>query len=381
MVNMGELFAYPRIMDQPMELVPMDEREQEVFALEVGDLLFARQSLVAEGAGKCSIVMAVPELTTWESHIIRVRLDQTKADPLFYYYYFSSYIGHGNIQSLVMQVAAAGIRGSDLQLLQVPLPPLPTQRRIAAILSAYDDLIENNSRRIKALEQAAHDLYREWFVEFRFPGHESVPLVDSSTEYGMIPQGWGVGCLGNIAEDKRNSIHPSELESDMPYVGLEHIPRKTIALSEWGQAGDVNSTKLIFEVGDILFAKIRPYLHKVAVAPMNGVSSTDAIIIVPKSSEFYALVLMCVSGEHFVEYATTTSQGTQMPRANWKVLAEYPVVIPSSELLREFNEFVIDIVNDIQTNIFRNNALREARDLLLPRLVSGELSVEDVPHP
>nr|WP_281721331.1 restriction endonuclease subunit S [Nitrosomonas nitrosa] len=258
------------------------------------------------------------------------------------------------------------------------VPEVGEQRRIAAILSAYDDLIENNTRRIKALEQAAHDLYREWFVEFRFPGHESVPMVDSGTEYGMIPQGWGVGCLGDIAEDKRNSIHPSELESDIPYVGLEHIPRKTIALSDWGQAGDVNSTKLIFEAGDILFAKIRPYLHKVAVAPINGVSSTDAIIIVPKSPEFYALVLMCVSGEHFVEYATTTSQGTQMPRANWKVLAEYPVVIPSSELLQEFNEFVIDIVNDIRTNIFRNNALREARDLLLPRLVSGQVDVSDV---
>ncbi|MCA9902477.1 MAG: restriction endonuclease subunit S [Anaerolineae bacterium] len=261
---------------------------------------------------------------------------------------------------------------------QLNLPSLSIQRRIASILSSYDDLIENNIRRIKALEQAAHDLYREWFVEFRFPRHESLPMVDSGTEYGMIPQGWEVGFLGDVAQDKRKNVQPSELEPDTPYVGLEHIPRKTIALSEWGMAGDVNSTKLVFEVGDILFAKIRPYLHKVAVAPVDGVSSSDAIIIVPKSLEFYSLVLMCVSDEHFVDYATTTSQGTQMPRANWNVLAEYPVVIPPKELLDEFNEFVSDIINDIRTNIFRNTTLRETRDLLLPRLVSGELDVSDI---
>ena len=91
--------------------------------------------LVAEGAGKCSIVMETPELTTFESHLIRVRLDRYKTSPPFYYYYFKSYIGFANIQSLVMQVAAAGIRGSDLALLQVPHPPLPTQQKIAAVLS------------------------------------------------------------------------------------------------------------------------------------------------------------------------------------------------------------------------------------------------------
>src|SRR5690606_9285965 len=80
------------------------------------------------------------------------------------------------------------------------LPPIETQHKIAAILSAYDDLIDNNTRRIQALEQAAHDLYREWFVEFRFPGHESVEMVDSGTDYGMIPQGWEVVIVSDAIE-------------------------------------------------------------------------------------------------------------------------------------------------------------------------------------
>lgn len=312
-------------------------------------------------------------------HVAIIRVDSTLADPYYVLYVLNSPHYKHHLLTLAQGGATReALTKTTIENFEIPYPPLPVQHRIGEILSAYDDLIENNTQRIKALEQAAHDLYREWFVEFRYPGHESVPLVDSGTEYGMIPQGWEVSRLGDVAQDKRNGIQPSELDPNMPYVGLEHIPRKTIALSEWGRASDVNSTKLIFEVGDILFAKIRPYLHKVAVAPVNGVSSSDAIIIVPKSPKFYALVLMCVSDEHFIEYATTTSQGTQMPRANWNVLAEYPVVIPLQEHLQEFNEFIKDIVNDIQINVFRSNILREARDILLPRLISGELDVSEI---
>src|SRR5690606_31252219 len=142
--------------------------------------------------------LATPEITTFESHLIRVRLDKSKADPLFYYYYFSSHAGKGNVQSLVYQVAAAGLRASELAELPVPLPPLPIQRRIAAVLSAYDDLIEVNQQRIEALEAAAQALYREWFVEMRFPGYESAEWVES--ELGVIPAGWEVRSLEDVSK-------------------------------------------------------------------------------------------------------------------------------------------------------------------------------------
>lgn len=128
MINMGELFANDRIYDIPMELVPLKESEKINAKVECGDLLFARQSLVLEGAGKCSIVMEVSLLTVFESHLIRVRLDKTLALPMFYYYYFKSPLSP--MKSIVSQCAQAGIRGSDLQELQVILPPLEEQRRI-----------------------------------------------------------------------------------------------------------------------------------------------------------------------------------------------------------------------------------------------------------
>src|SRR3989304_2277365 len=162
MINMGELFKYARINNPEMELVPLNEDEKEKYGVQEGDLLFARQSLVKEGAGKCSIVLSVPEPTCFEGHLIRVRLDKTKAVPLFYYYYFSSSEGNGKVQSLVMQVAAAGIRGSELAKLPISYPPLPVQRKIADVLSAYDDLIEVNARRIRVLEAMAQSVYSEW---------------------------------------------------------------------------------------------------------------------------------------------------------------------------------------------------------------------------
>jgi len=258
----------------------------------------------------------------------------------------------------------------------IHLPPLPTQRKIATVLSAYDDLIENNARRIAVLEEMAQLLYREWFVHFRFPGHEQVAMVDS--ELGPIPEGWEARQMRDIAEEVRRSVKPEEVDSETPYLGLAHLPQKSIALSDWDTAKEAGSTKLAFKKGEILFGKIRPYLHKVAVAPVAGICSTDTIVIAPRSPEYFALVLICVSSEEFVEYATQTSQGTKMPRADWKVLVKYPIVLPPQPMLSRFNELVEDIVAQIQNMIFRNRNLRRTRDLLLPRLVSGEVDVSDM---
>ena len=199
-------------------------------------------------------------------------------------------------------------------------PPLNTQRKIAAVLSTYDNLIENNTRRIKILEDMAGTIYREWFVEFRFPGHEKVKMVES--KLGLIPQGWEVGTLGDFAESVRRNIKPSDINQEIPYFGLEHLPRKSIALSNWDSVNSINSAKLAFKKGEILFGKIRPYFHKVGVAPLDGICSSDTIVVRPKRNECFAITLSCVSSEHFVEYATITSQGTKMPRADWKVLVK-----------------------------------------------------------
>jgi type I restriction enzyme S subunit len=338
LINVKDIFAGdPAIEFDTLDRVDLASRKGiERFFVKAGDLFFVRSSVKRDGVGLVSLARRTIIGTSGGSAITNISQD-------------------------------------SLASLQIPLPPLPTQRKIAAILSAYDDLIENNTRRIAILEDMAQAIYREWFVHFRFPGHEGVRMVES--ELGPVPEGWKVVKLGDIAQDVRRSIKPDQVDPDTPYVGLEHIPRKSIALADWSNANQIQSTKLIFKRGEILFGKIRPYFHKVVVAPIEGICSTDTIVILPKKAKHFALVLCCVSSEHFVDYATQTSQGTKMPRADWKVLVKYPIVLSPPVILSQFSEVVQDIVAQIHNLIFRNRNLRRTRDLLLPRLISGDLDV------
>ena len=193
-VNMGELFAFNRIGNQPMSLIRMSDAEMDKSGLMDGDLLFGRRSLVEEGAGKCSMVYKPAGPLTFESSIIRVRLNRAIADPEFFFNYFRSPIGRSRIRAIVGGAAVKGIRGSDLKLIKVHVPPIDEQIAIRQVVALYDDLITTNQRRIALLEDAARRLYREWFVHLRFPGHESVPVKDG------VPEGWAKLPLGDVAE-------------------------------------------------------------------------------------------------------------------------------------------------------------------------------------
>ncbi|NUQ78028.1 MAG: restriction endonuclease subunit S [Polyangiaceae bacterium] len=258
----------------------------------------------------------------------------------------------------------------------VRIPPARGQQLISDILSAYDDLIENNTKRIKILEEMARSLYREWFVNLCFPGHEKVKMV--SSPLGKVPEGWRSSELQALVDDIRDSINPSEIDPNTPYFGLEHLPRRSLNLAEWGRAADVQSTKLRVKQMDILFGKIRPYFHKVGPSPIEGVCSSDTIVLRVRRAHDFGLAVAVTSSDEFVSHATQTSQGTKMPRANWDVLRRYPVVVPPEPLLSTFNDFVTQSVKLIHALLFKNRNLQATRDLLLPRLISGEIDVTKV---
>lgn len=248
--------------------------------------------------------------------------------------------------------------------------PLTKQHRIADILSTYDDLIENNRRRIALLEEAARQLYREWFVRLRFPGYEHTRIIDG------VPEGWTRASLGELCVEVRETVIPDKVDADTPYIGLEHIPRRSISLSSWGRAHQVSSTKHRFREGEIIFGKIRPYFHKVGVAFVDGVASSDAIVMRPTREERAALVLMTVSSDPFIAAASQSMrEGSKMPRADWKLMKQYPIALPPAGLLNTFNVVIASIVDQLKTLTFQNQQLRAARDLLLPRLMSGEIAV------
>jgi type I restriction enzyme S subunit len=253
------------------------------------------------------------------------------------------------------------------------IPPLPEQRAIAHILGTLDDKIELNRRMNETLEAMAQALFKSWFVDlepFRDQGMEDSPL-------GPIPKGWRVGILGDIADNQHRGIHPKNIDPSTPYIGLEHMPRKCIGLSEWGHAKELESNKFRFKKGEFLFGKLRPYFHKVGVAPLDGVCSTDILVIAPKEPACFGFVLGHISSTEFVAYTDAGSTGTKMPRTNWQDMACYEIVIPPQPLAESFNEVICPLADKIIRNIHQSHTLASIRDTLLPKLLSGEIRVKD----
>ena len=343
----------------------ISEDKVDRYTLRDGDIVIARTGATT-GYAK---LMKHPPKAVFASYLVRLSVKDGIDSR-----YVGAIVESAEYKRFIMtNIGGAAQPNANAQVLTtfpILLPPLQVQRKISAVLSAYDDLIENNLRRIAILDEMVRLAYREWFLHLRFPGH-------AESANGTIPAGWELATLSQLATETRMSVNPQEVDGDTPYIGLEHLPRRCIALGDWSAASEVQSTKLRFNQGDILFGKIRPYFHKVAVAPVDGICSSDAIIIRPLDPKYYGIVLACVSSDEFVDHSTQTSQGTKMPRANWEVLLKYPVPVPPEPLLMKFDTFVTDIVGLLRNVVLHNRLLAQTRDLLLPRLISGELDLSE----
>ena len=274
----------------------------------------------------------------------------------------------------------------DFYALPVSIPPLPEQQAIARILGALDDKIELNRRMNQTLEAMARAVFQDWFVDFgpvraKLEGREPhltpelwalFPDRLADSDLGEVPEGWEVGEVGDVTSQRRESAAPAQIEPDTPYIGLEHIPRKCIALSGWSNAEDLASGKFRFEKGDILFGKLRPYFHKVGIAPLDGVCSTDIVVVSPKSKDWSGFVLGHLSSTEFVDYTDAGSTGTRMPRTNWTDMGKFKAPIPAQELAKAFTQQVEPLIGKLVSAIHESRALAAQRDALLPRLVSGE---------
>jgi type I restriction enzyme S subunit len=329
------------------------------------DVLFSMIGTV----GEIALIRAEPEFAIKNIGLFKSR---TKEDGVWLYYYLSSSIGQAALDTYLSGTSQQFVALGDLRKVPVIVPTNKSKGNITAILSAYDELIENNQRCIAVLEKLAEEIYREWFVRLRFPGHEMVKVVKG------VPSGWEVRTLGSFASEIKQGVKKKALADDERYIGLEHIPRRSIALKEWATADSVESDKLLFQERDILFGKIRPYLHKVALAHFSGACSSDTIVIRPKEKCYEGYLLFTVFSDTFIELATIASKGTKMPRADWGFLKKLELPVPDKKVLEiyqaQFEAMFSQIVNLLQVN----ELLTHSCNMLLPRFMSGKLSVENV---
>jgi len=280
----------------------------------------------------------------------------------------------------------------DLENIEVGYPDPTEQQAIACILGALDDKIELNRRRNRTLEAMARAIFKSWFVDFdpvkakaagkKPPGlkPEIAALFPDRFEdspLGPIPAGWRVGNLGEVAENPRRGIRAEAIKSGTPYIALEHMPRRSIALGDWTTADAIESNKVEFRRGEILFGKLRPYFHKVGIAPVDGVCSTDILVIVPKQPEWFGFCAGHFSSDAIIQHCDRASTGTKMPRTNWNDLARFEVAIPQREMAKVFTNQFKPMIDRIHQSIAESRTLAALRDALLPKLISGELRVPD----
>ena len=307
------------------------------------------------------------------------------------------YLLLGNKRRLLSLVDLAGhgtgrLNSDELKALEFVLPACPEQQRaIACILGTLDDRIELNRRMNETLEAMARALFKSWFVDFgpvraQANGRDSglprslaalFPSRLVHSELGEIPEGWDLGTLSDVAEHLRRSMRPDRIGPETPYIGLEHMPRRCIALSNWTTSDGIESNKFEFNRGEILFGKLRPYFHKVGVAPTNGVCSTDIVVIRPRQAASFGFLLGHVSSMEFVDYTNAGAMGTRMPRTSWNEMARYALVLPPEPIAKSFDMLMRSSVERIIDNIHESRTLAALRDSLLPKLISGELRIHD----
>jgi type I restriction enzyme S subunit len=339
----------------------------------------------------------VPEGGRYDQYLLssnqmKLTVDARLADPLYVYYFVSS---AASVNKILRDSEATGVPKTNVTYLRtfpILLPPLPEQHAIAHILGTLDDKIELNRRMSETLEGIARALFKSWFVNFdpvraKAEGRETgLPkeieelfpdrLVES--EIGEVPEGWEVGTLGDVAQNPRRGVQPSEVDPCTPYIALEHMPKRCIAIAECGTADGLQSNKFRFRRREFLFGKLRPYFHKVGVAPVDGICSTDIVVVVPINDAWYSFVLGHLSSDAFVAYADAVSTGTKMPRTKWRDMALYPLVLPPEHLAKALHPEVELLVDRIAAATYSSHTCGTLRDVLLPKLISGALRVGEI---
>ena len=349
--------------------------------LEPNDIVITNSGTI----GRMALVTNAPETarTTFQKSVAIIKPDVNKVVSLWLYYYLS-----GRRDELIGWAGGTAQKNlllRDLRAFRVSIPPLPTQRKIAAILSAYDDLIENNLRRIKILEEMAQNLYREWFVKFRFPGHQHARFVDSTL--GRIPEGWEVREIQEIAEviDCLHSKKPQHNESG---TGL------LLQLFNIGNGGKVDLTKK-YLLSDTDYQEWTSRIEVRAgdcvvtnVGRVGAVAQIPTGLVAAIGRNMTALRPFAVGPTYLIEYLLSSHMtkevlikkdaGAIMDSLNVKGIVKLLVPTGPRPLMDAFEASTRPMRALVERLYKKNNILRRTRDLLLPRLISGEVDVSEL---
>jgi type I restriction enzyme S subunit len=348
--------------------------------LEIGDILITNSGTI----GRMALIKDEINVnkTTFQKSVAVIKPNRDIVNNSFLYYKLLSLykqlinLGGGSAQHNLLL--------GDLRNFIIDLPDLKTQTRIASVLSAYDGLIENNEKRIKALEKMAQLLYTEWFVKFKFPGYEKVEMVESGTEYGKIPEGWNVKTLAEVSSIVRGCSYSSEEIDD--FVGNYYI----VNLKSFNRgggfrfdgakyySGSINDNQSL-KTGDVVVAVTdmtndRAVIARPARIPdIDGKVTFSADVVKINSTVLpNSFVYQLLSCYRFTEITKQKANGANVLHLKPTAILEFIALIPDSQSLKRFDILCEPVAREIDKLLKQNDNLSKTRDLLIPQLVTGK---------
>ena len=355
------------------------------YVLNKGDLIVA---MTEQAEGLLGSSALIPRsgvyLHNQRLGLVQIR-DQKQADQRFIYYMFNSKPVRQQIRGSASGTKIRHTAPSRIADVKVRVPPLPTQRRIAGILSAYDELIENSLRRIKILESMARALYREWFVHFRFPGHESVPRVASPL--GEIPQGWDMMTVADLCESVSYGFTASAAREE---IGPKFLRITDIVpdLIDWAgvpfcEIPEDKAPKYLLQPGDIVVARTGAttgYAKRLNKRHPATVFASYLVRVRAGVGVSNRMLGILMESDDYKQFIKTNIGGAAQPQANAVVLTSMHVATPPAPLAAGFDSLVEPLIDEAELLADKIQNLRRTRDLLLPRLLSGQIDVEALDH-
>lgn len=340
---------------------------------QAGDLILAREA----PAGNVGIIPDGEKVCLGQRTVL-IRPDRSKADPAYLNYYLNAPKQRHKLLSNSNGATVSHVNMPIIHNLPVDLPPLPVQSRNAGVLSAYDKLIENNRRQIKLLEEAAQRLYKEWFVDLRFPGHETTPI------HNGVPEGWAKGSLLDLADVVRGCSYSSDqivagnrtlinLGNLTPFGGFRFGYEKPFS-------GKARPDQTVYQ-GDVVMGLteqatgLAGYAALLPCVPTDSVISADLVKLSPREGVPRLFVYALLQYGRLSALISPLANGTKIKHLRPESLPRAVALLPATALMKRYAEVVKPMFDKIALAQQQIVAAREARDRLLPKLMSGEIEV------
>ena len=361
------------IPKQIADLVQSTEKEQESYSIRRGDVFVTRTSETSDELGMSCVALKDYPMATYNGFTKRMRPITNRVFPEYIGYYMRLPSFRGEFRAFSTMTTRASLRNEDLLGLEVELPPIEIQKQIAEILSAYDDLIENKQTHIKLLEEAAQRLYKEWFVDLRFPGHENTKIVDG------VPEGWSKSMVSEVSAVLRRGISPKYNEKARGIVINQKCIRQTIVSYDEARTQEKKyPAELEMMESDIVICSTGAgTLGRVGqIFEAKGNATLDSHVTLIRANEKIGQQSLFWSLKMKQDYLMNAGKGsTNQLELSRETIGSCEILIPERKIAEQVEKNFVAIHNKMKECSMQIARLREVRDLLLPKLMSGEVEV------